>query len=388
MFDPWIDAPRSQRPRTARPLRRLVLSLCLVLFAITSHAEPSQLPGLPEGVPDFSADLSRPAIASVQTGSWSSPSTWQGGQVPTPNHVVRVAQGHTVTITDTSAVAYTVAIDGTLAFAPTVSTRLIVTNLQVMAGGDGMGTPGVLEVGTALEPIAAAVSAEIVIADSPIGGGVPDPDQFGTGIIVFGRVSMHGSPRSPTFVRLAAEPHAGNITLTLAEPVSGWRPGDRVVLPDTRHIKETETVAGGWTNTINQWEERTVQSVSADGQTLTLTAPLQYDHLGARDLDGVLELLPHVGNLTRNVIVRSANPSGTRGHMINIHMADADVRYTLFKDLGRTTYLPLDAVTNHVGRYPIHVHHVSGPLPTPANGHQFTLLGNAVDGGPVATEFK
>ena len=115
---------------------------------------------------------------------WSNPATWQGGQVPTANHVVRIVLGHTVTIDDTSAVAYTIAVDGKLAFAPTVNTRLKVTNLQVMAGEMGMGTPGVLEVGTAAAPIAAGVTAEIVIANSPLGGSVADPEQFGTGIIV------------------------------------------------------------------------------------------------------------------------------------------------------------------------------------------------------------
>ncbi len=64
------------------------------------------------------------------------------------------------------------------------------------------------------------------------------------------------------------------------------------------------------------------------------------------------------------------------------------MRYVLFKDLGRTTYLPLNTTTNHIGRYPVHMHHLSGPLPSPANGYQFTLLGNAVDGGSVETQFK
>jgi hypothetical protein len=44
---------------------------------------------LPENIPDFSQDPSRPAVQSVQSGSWSSPSTW-GGTVPTANHVVRI----------------------------------------------------------------------------------------------------------------------------------------------------------------------------------------------------------------------------------------------------------------------------------------------------------
>ena len=95
---------------------------------------------LPENIPDFSQDTSRPAVQSVQSGSWSNPSTW-GGAVPTANHVVRIVLGHTVTIDDTSAVAYTIAVDGKLAFAPTVNTRLKVTNLEVMAGEMGMGTP-------------------------------------------------------------------------------------------------------------------------------------------------------------------------------------------------------------------------------------------------------
>jgi hypothetical protein len=34
------------------------------------------------------------------------------------------------------------------------------------------------------------------------------------------------------------------------------------------------------------------------------------------------------------------------------------------------------------------MHHLSGPLPTPANGFQFTMVGNAVDGGSVETKFK
>ena len=101
----------------------------------------------------------------------------------------------------------------------------------------GMGTPGVLEVGTAATPIAAGVTAEIVIANTPLGGSVADPDQFGTGITVLGKVTMHGSVKTPTFVRLATEPRAGQTTLTLSAAVSGWQLGDRLVLPDTRHMQ-------------------------------------------------------------------------------------------------------------------------------------------------------
>ncbi len=337
---------------------------------------------LPENIPDFSSDSVHAIIQSAGSGSWASGATWVGGLVPGANNVAKIAQGHSVTLDDTSAIAYTVSVNGKLAFATGVDTSLKVTNLQVMS-------TGVLEVGTSAAPIDTNVTAEIVIANSPFGNGVSDPDQFGTGIIVFGKLTMHGSVKTPTFVRLATEPHAGNTTLTLSAPVPGWQVGDRLVLPDTRHIKESEVTGGGWINAVNQWEERTVLAIN--GTTLTLNSALTYDHLGAH---AVLEnatpelLLPHVGNLTRNVVVRSENPAGTRGHMLGTRVADVDMRYVLFRDMGRTTYLPLDNTTNHIGRYPVHIHRLSGPLPSPANGYQFTLLGNAIDGGSAETKFK
>ena len=383
------STPTTIEERTRRhPLgAHAVVALALALGSPVLM-QPAAAVTLPESIPDFSQDTSRPSVTSVASGSWSNASTWQGGQIPTANHVVRIAAAHTVTINDTAAVAYTIAVDGKLAFATGVNTRLKVTNLQVMAGEMGMGTPGVLEIGTAAAPVAAGVTAEIVIANSPLGGSVADPEQFGTGLMVLGRMTAHGTPRTPTFVRVAAEPRAGGTTLVLSEAVSGWQPGDRIVLPDTRHMKETETTGGGWINLVNQWEERTIQSISADGRTLTLNAALTYDHLGARDLNGVLDFLPHVGNLARNVIIRSESATGTRGHTIATHMANVDIRYALFRDLGRTTYLPLNATSNHIGRYPVHMHHLSGPLPTPANGYQFTFVGNAVDGGSAETRFK
>ena len=343
---------------------------------------------LPHNIADFGEDPSRTTLRSVQSGSWSSAATWSAGRVPGANEVVHVDPGHVVTIDNTSAVAYTVAVHGTLRFNRSLNTRLTVTNLMVMGdhGMPSMTTVGYLEVGTAAAPIAANVTAEIVIANTPIGNSVSDPEQFGTGLINLGKVSMHGTPMTPTWTRVAVEPRAGQTTLTLSETASGWKAGDRIVIPDTRHLAFNET--NGWVNLQNQWEELTVQSVAADGRTITLTSPLQFNHLGARDLNGALEFLPHVGNLTRNVIVRSASATGTRGHTISVHIADTDIRYALFRDLGRTRFTPLNTTTNAVGRYPLHMHHNRGPLPSPANGYQFTLVGNAVDGGSAATQFK
>src|SRR5204863_598575 len=100
-------------------------------------------------------------------------------------------------------------------------------------------------------------------------------------------------------------------------------------LPDTRHLRWNE-----WQGTayVPQWEELTIASVS--GTQVTLTGALAFDHIGARDANGHLDFLPHVGNLSRNVIVRSQNGSGTRGHTIAMHRADVDIRYVRFQQLG------------------------------------------------------
>jgi hypothetical protein len=90
-------------------------------------------------------------------------------------------------------------------------------------------------------------------------------------------------------------------------------------------------------------------------------------------------------NLTRNIVVRSEAPTGgTRGHTLHTNRSDVDIRYVEFRDLGRTTIAPLDPGSNHIGRYALHLHHLFGPVPTPANGFQFTIVGNAVQDSNTA----
>src|SRR5262249_23630203 len=129
------------------------------------------------------------------------------------------------------------------------------------------------------------------------------------------------------------------------------------------------------------------------GSVVTLTTPLAHDHRGARDAAGSLTFLPHVGNLTRSVTIRSANPAGTRGHLLATVRANVDIEYVLLQDLGRTTIQPLDSATfdasgnvthigtNQIGRYSLHMHHLTGPTTPQSNGYQFTLIGNAIDSG-------
>ena len=347
--------------------------LCLLLASApvaAQHVTPH------DSIPDFCAS---PTITSVASGSWASAATWSPARLPQAGDRVLIQGGHTVTFGLSLGFALSaVCVGGTLTFDTTVSTLLWVTNLMVEPSG-------ALLVGSAANPVPASVTAQIVIANTPS----TDPGQYGTGFISMGKVLMRGATKNPTWGRLAVEPVAGNTILTLAEAVTGWLPGDRIVIPDTRHMTSNDVT--GFQPTTPQWEERTLASVSGDGKTLTLTAALTFAHLGARDGNGVLDFLPHVGNLTRNVVIRSESAigqAGTKGHTLFTHRAEIDVRYVTFKDLGRTTIAALDDVTNHIGRYPLHAHHLMGPVTTPANGYQYTLVGNAIDGGSTVHNLK
>jgi hypothetical protein len=340
------------------------------------HDHTQAVSGVPLGVPYFCA---HPTVTSVASGLWSSPGTWSSGTVPSTGDKVEIAAGHDVTLDVVSdARLECIQVDGRFRFETTVDTRVRVANLMVLEHGR-------LEIGSEATPVAPDVTAEIVIADQAIDRAI-DPMQIGTGIEGLGTITMHGSIKVPTFVRLAAEPLAGAVTLAVDQQLSGWKSGDRIVIPDTRQLRNDERGAS------YQSQDEKLQIRSISGNQIALTAPLRYDHKGARNADGMLEFLPHVGNISRNVVIRSENPQGTRGHMILMSRANVDLRYVEVRDMGRTRMGILDNSevdagghlvkfgANQVGRYAIHFHHAFGPRETPANGYHFTLIGNAVDG--------
>jgi VCBS repeat-containing protein len=382
-------SPLSKDPAAAMTRRPGIIEFMIALaITIWAGAQTSALAQiahdhggpLPHNIPDFCA-VSNP-IRSTGSGPWLNSATW-GGTVPGPNSVVVIDMGHSITL-DGNGEAAVLCIEGSLAFSREVNTRLTVGTMLIMRSGT-------LEIGTAGAPIPADKTAEIVIANAPLNdpelpgydaGKPADPDQFGTGILGVGTTRIHGSPKTPTWTRLASEPRAGDTTLKLSSSVTGWRPGDRLILPDTRHLKFDEVA--NWTRTDPQWEELAVQSISADGKVITLDRALQFDHWGARDADGQLRLLPHVGNLSRNVVIRSEVPigsAGVQGHVIFTERADVDVRYAALLDLGRTRAEATAPHTNQIGRYAMHFHHLMGPAATLASGYQYAFVGNAIDGG-------
>ena len=92
-------------------------------------------------------------------------------------------------------------------------------------------------------------------------------------------------------------------------------------------------------------EERVLQGV--EGAHLTLDRPLDFEHLGDGDYRG------EVANLSRNVVVESADPAAVRGHTMYHRDSAGSISYAEFRHLGKEGVL---------GRYSLHFHLVGDTM--------------------------
>lgn len=300
-------------------------------------------------------DKDAPAwIRSAKGGPWSASATWEGGKVPAAAARVQVRTGHTVAYDLNSDQAIrAIHVAGTLTFARDKTTRLDVGLIKIQAGRDedasedgfecdahmpapvsprlpGEG-PGVraprpaLEVGTPDAPIDAKHTATIRLVYFP----AHDKQSCPAIVCCGGRWDMHGAPLSRTWVRLGDNAKPGDTAVTLAEAVTGWKIGDRIIVTATnRHESKGKTT-----------EERIVKTI--DGTKITFDTPLQFKHLGKREFQG------EVANLSRNVVVESADPKGERGHTMYHKNSAGSLSHAEFRHLGKEGML---------GRYSLHFH--------------------------------
>jgi hypothetical protein len=281
-------------------------------------------------------------VRSAHDGAWSAGKTWEGGKVPQAGDAVQIRTGHRVVYdVKSTAVLRAVHIAGTLQFAADKDTQLEAGLIKVQAGDSvdesGFDCEAVLEepapgqtratllVGTPDEPIAAAHTALIRLHY------IEGMDKLSCPALVCcgGRMEIHGAPLSRAWVKLGATATKGATEITLAEPVTGWRVGDRVVLTST----DTSYHDDG------QSEVHTIAAL--DGTTLKLDSPLGFEHLGDGEFRG------EVANLSRNVVVESATPDGERGHTMYHRHSAGSLGYAEFRHLGKK---------NVLGRYSLHFH--------------------------------
>ncbi|MEM6334553.1 MAG: G8 domain-containing protein [Planctomycetota bacterium] len=304
--------------------------------------------------------------AAVASGLWSDPNTWASQSVPTTDADIHIPEGTTVTVAGVVGTTFrTLRIDGTLRFATHTDTQLKVDTVISSPTGH-------LEMGTAANPIAPDVAASIIVADRGAIDRNWDPQAFSRGLILHGSAEIHGAAKT-SWTTAAAALHAGDTTLTLSAEPRGWRVGDTLAIAGTR-----TDATGDETTTI----------VAIDGATVTLAAPLAFDHTPAAG-----DLRIHIANTTRNAYIQSESTAvARRGHVMFMHNPEVQIAYAGFYDLGRTdkSIRPNPAELNRKGklvkgtgknvngRYSVHFHRHGVAADAPAA----TITGSALVGSP------
>jgi len=295
-------------------------------------------------------------VRSVRSGKWSDASTWVNGRAPRSGDNVQIRNGHVVTYDANSEDAIRVLhIAGTLRFAQNKSTQFKVGLLKV-APGDECGEDGfnchemaepvdagrrhgstALEIGTRENPIPANVTATIRLTYFEGMDTNTLPALMNCG----GRMEIHGAPMNRTWVKLGATAKPGDGKVTLAESVTGWKVDDRIIVTVS---KESEDGGNSYRQSARrprrvETEERLIAAI--DGTTLRLDKPLAYEHFGT----GMTR--SEVANLSRNVVIESAQPEGVRGHTMYHRDSSGGISYAEFRHLGKEGLL---------GKYAIHFH--------------------------------
>jgi len=300
-------------------------------------------------------------IRSAKSGPWSQPETWENGKAPTTASTVLVRTGHQV-IYDVKAeqAIRALHISGTVSFDPSKDTRLDVGLIKIQAGentaeegfdcdahltpNDGKTPRAALLVGTQEQPITADHTAliRLVMFEGMNAESCPAVVCCG------GRMEFHGATMPRTWLKLGQTAKIGDSTVTVAEAATKWRVGDRIiVVATTRQNKIKKTFTKSLRDPgQGQTEERFIKAV--DGSTLTLDQPLTFEHVV---LDG--GYAGEVANLSRNVIVESADPAKARGHTMFHRESQGSISYAEFRHLGKEDVL---------GRYSLHFHLVGDSM--------------------------
>jgi hypothetical protein len=294
------------------------------------------------------------SVQSIADGDWTNPKIWQPQRLPKAGDRVLISSRTSVRFdAKTTPVIRLIQVAGTLRFARDRSTELNVCLLKVQAGnkctergfacdfnslkpnGEPNAQPGkslpTLEVGTQQNPIPAKHTARIRLHYLE---GMDKKDAPAL-VCCSARMELHGSPLERPWVKLGATCQPGDAKIVVNENVSDWRVGDEIIVTASKKVRNMGTYRDEEVGT----EERIVKAI--DGHSITLDKPLSLQHSG----EG--EFRSEVANLSRNVIVESADPDGVRGHTMYHRDSKGGISYARFAHLGKEGVL---------GRYAIHFH--------------------------------
>lgn len=301
------------------------------------------------------------SIRSTKDGNWSDAAIWLPERVPGAGDRVLVSRGTTVTYNvASSTVLRLVQVVGTLRFARDRDTEMNVGILKVQNSDacsesgfacdfDGVNAAGepqgpregslpTLEIGTLDEPIPAPFTARVRLhfLDGQNRNDAPAL------VCCSARMELHGAAMNRTWVKLGETAKPGDQSVVLSETVTGWRVGDAVIVTGSAREEPGRSYRN---NPDRTTEERRIEQI--DGRTVTLDRPLEREHYGSG------EFRSEVANLSRNVVVESANPAGVRGHTLFHAYSKGGISYARFAHLGKEGVL---------GRYAIHFHLLNDTL--------------------------
>ena len=219
---------------------------------------------------------------------WSSRFTWGGGPLPREGDFVVIPKGQTLVLdTKTPVLSYLLIQGGELIFDREKGDNEV--ELHTMGGLITSG--GRLEVGTEDKPFLSRT--QIVLYGHVLSTEIP---VYGAKTLALrkGEIHMHGRPINVTWTRLRVTAKAGDSQIHLQNNVD-WDIGGKIVLASTSFSQREN-------------EEKEIQSISygPSGSTITLTSPLEYEHISVEQTIArrTIETRGEVGYLTRNIVVR------------------------------------------------------------------------------------
>ena len=245
---------------------------------------------------------------AVRSGAWSDSSIWSAG-VPGTGAKVVVPHYIEVSYDVISPVNIDwIRVDGVLRYANNKTTSLNIQTIIV--------TPqGRYEQGSSLDPIPEPFTSTVTFTDpGPIDRSY-DPRELSRGIVSNGTSSIHGAEKTH-FTSCAVFPRAGDTSIQLAISPVGWKFGDRIIVQGTHlrivSLRAPDANGQGFPQLGSETEERVISGIN--GQRISFAKALVYNHLAPLD-----NLKVYVGNLSRNIVYRSANTDYTSNAAIHRH---------------------------------------------------------------------
>lgn len=322
---------------------------------------------------------------AINTGNWSSTSTWHNGAVPGVDCRVVVAHGVTVTydVNRPDVRLDWVRVDGTLTASLTADTACLCETMVVTKGGS-------LIDGTAGNRVPAAYTHRWIFGNRNIKSNINastdldfanDATLVGRGLLAQGTWRVWAKNRTRwARVAVGQAPLATATTVTLESAPTGWEIGDELVIAGTK-----VNFAGGNADGSGSREDEEVTITGISGATITFTPALVYDHDNqfVTRADHVPVVLNRSSNVRFEQEGGTNNAPHARAHTMAMHMnAIMDLWDAGFYDLGRTDKneysgiidagvfryydkdlageqtATLTATSNLQSRYAVHGHHL------------------------------